>query len=136
VTNRSILIFLALALAPAPAAAQFTTFIPPRDRVADSIRTVTLEEERLAADSAARATVADMRTWVDSAAGVAVPPPASRDSAIAAGTTRFADGARAPNTATTLPLLLMLGGVLMGLGALLLRPAPPARAPVRTRDRA
>jgi hypothetical protein len=27
----------------------------------------------------------------------------------------------------------MLGGVLMGLGALLIRPSPPPQAPVRTR---
>jgi hypothetical protein len=98
----------------------------------------------------AQAHVTNMQTWVDSAAGLVAPP---IDSSVvdtlaktnmnavanAADTTvAFRTGARAPATASDLPLLATLGGGMLLFGGLLLgirRPAP-ARARNRKRDRA
>lgn len=81
-------------------------------------------------DTGRRATLQAMSAWVDSVAGSSAPAAIVIDSVggdvVAAkdsvtppvekqGTTRFADGARAPNTASALPLVMIAG-----LGALLI----------------
>lgn len=124
-------------LLPATVAGQFTTFTPPRQR-ADSVKPAATPEQRAAAaDSLARVAITDMKAWVDSAAGdvvvnrvdsagrpvaatgpvtSGVPTPARSES-----TAVFRDGARAPDTATWLPLLVLVGTGAIGVGVLLLR---------------
>lgn len=120
--SRSILVALTLvALAPGVAAAQFTTFVAPPKKV----DTIVVADSALAAaptaDSLARASINNMKAWVDSAAGPGIDlgdtAVATSDGQVAA----FSDGAPAPNTATPLPLLTTLGMGALGLGAWLLR---------------
>jgi hypothetical protein len=127
----------ALVCAASPAAAQFTTAVvppevkPKKDTVATRADSMRKEQLKLADR------MKDMKAWVDSAALAlaAQPSPQAADTssasqaaagttrkgervtATAAGevsgsrneTTRFKDGARAPATATQLPLLVLLG---------------------------
>ena len=124
-----------LLLAPAVAEAQFTTVVrPPRQETSDKL----VERER-ARDSVATLQITSMQEWVDSVASAAAEagdtivtesagileadsvgfePGAARES-----TVRYADGAAAPDTATPLPLLTLVGLLAAGLGgALLYRP--------------
>lgn len=118
VSNRWILTLAFIALAPASAAAQFTTFIAPPNPVKDSIQAVVAAEQKAAADSVTRAQIANMKTWVDSAAGVVVP---ATDTAFAVqtvtATTETSGGLVAPDTASPVPFLLASGlmGLLIGL---------------------
>src|SRR5690349_15352712 len=73
VSNRWIATLFVLALAPATAAAQFTTFIIPPNPAKDSIKAAVVAEQKAVSDSVTRAQIANMKTWVDSAAGVVVP---------------------------------------------------------------
>lgn len=143
VTYRAVTTILALAslvLAPAPATAQFTTFIvpPPKAKV-DSAKAVIAAAQTAHADSASRLTLSDMKAWVDSAAGAtsagapvqpadttAVPVRAEVNEATASSpaTTRFSDGALAPNTASPLPALAVAGFALIFIGGALLRLQP------------
>jgi hypothetical protein len=129
VSNRWILTLAFIALAPASAAAQFTTFIAPPNPVKDSIQAVVAAEQKAAADSVTRAQIANMKTWVDSAAGVMVP---ATDTAFAVqtvtATTETSGGLVAPDTASPVPFLLASGlmGLLIGL-YLVRRPRPKAQ---------
>ena len=133
-------------LVAVPASAQFTGVVmPPPAKpapVAQQAPTQTLAERR---DSATRVTMSNMKDWVDSAAaklGVTpAPAPAASaaDSAQApvvtppaapapqhpashvAETTEFREGARAPNTATPIPMLALLGLISLTAGLWLLR---------------
>jgi LPXTG-motif cell wall-anchored protein len=117
-----------------PAAAQFTTVVAPPKKapvVATADPRVTNPAPR---DTGRRATLQEMSAWVDSVAGtspsvaaapqvvdsatgdVAIPAPAKTET----GTQRFTDGARAPNTASPLPGILLLGLASMASGAALL----------------
>lgn len=117
--------FALVALAPGAAAAQFTTFVAPPPRVDTVIVADTLVTAPPSADSVARASINNMKAWVDSAAGDAVDlraetsTGAATPAAPAAGV--FTDGAPAPDTATPLPMILALGAGAMGAGAFLLR---------------
>ena len=126
-------------LLAAPAAAQFTTYTPPPRPRADSARIdSTPAQQQAAADSAARQTITNLKAWVDSAAGDVVVNrvdsagrPVAAPGPVTAGRTTestavFRDGARAPDTATWLPLLVLVGMSAIGLGALLLRTRPSA----------
>lgn len=121
----SSLIFIALA--PAAAAAQFTTFITPPNPQKDSIKAAVVAEQKAINDSVTRAQIANMKTWVDSAAGVAVPATdtAFRVQTITGDTVTMttSDGLIAPNTASPVPFLLLTGllGILLGF-AMLRRP--------------
>ncbi len=129
------LILLALAIAiPQVGRAQFTTFIPPRNKAADSVKTTTAVAQKAKTDSAINAQLTNMKTWVDSAAGVVAPPIATTDTAApvkaavaAADTTIPAVGTRAPATASNLPLIALTGFGLLVAGTILVAGARPAR---------
>ncbi|HKW46147.1 MAG TPA: hypothetical protein VJN70_01825 [Gemmatimonadaceae bacterium] len=81
--------------------------------------------------------ISDMKAWVDSAAGNTAPAVAVADTALATvdttrlpsqqapaparPTTTFSNGAIAPNTATSLPTLLVVGVLMFGAGLALFR---------------
>ena len=76
------LVSLALIVAfPKFAAAQFTTFIPPRAQISDSAKAAIAATERAKTDSAVKAQLANMKIWVDSAAGLP-PAPTSPNPAV------------------------------------------------------
>lgn len=125
------------------AGAQFTTFIPPKNKVADSVKAVVVAEQKAQADTAAAVRLTNMKTWVDSAAGAlpAAPPMPARvadslaASAPGAGvpgpdTTTFRNGSRAPATASSLPLIALLGAAIIAFGVLFLGTARPQAAVV------
>lgn len=131
------LIVLALALGiPQVGSAQFTTFIPPRNQATtDSAKAVAATQQKAQTDSAINAQLANMKTWVDSAAGVVSPPKTAADSLAAqsnpqpavADTAMAAAGTRAPATASNLPLLALSGVGLLVIGTILVGGARPAR---------
>lgn len=128
---------------PGIARAQFTTFIPPVDKAADSVKAAVVAEQKAQNDSVVTAQMTNMKTWVDSAAGIAptpVTPVTAADSLAVATTTTttttrtdsaFVNGMRAPATASLLPLLLVLGIGLIFAGVLISRTEPRA---VRVRN--
>ena len=134
-----------LTLFAAPASAQFTgVLIPPPAKAAQVVQAPaqTGAERR---DSAVRVTMTNMKDWVDSAAATlgVTPAPASAlatDSALpavvapapaahvehaapakATETKEFREGAPAPNTATVIPMLALLGLASLVVGLWLLR---------------
>ena len=128
------LIPLALAISATAASAQFTTVTRPAPRTDQVAVDTTVTRARR--DSVARVTLTDLKTWVDSAANVAItaddslgaaPPPAETVAEARPQpteprrTTSFANGAVAPATASPLPFLAVLGVAAIGLGVLLLR---------------
>jgi hypothetical protein len=131
-----LLVLALVAGLPGIAGAQFTTFIPQQDKVADSIKAAVASQQVAERDSTVHAQLTNMRTWVDSAAGVTPIPSTAADSLASgvavADTTTFVNGARAPLTASDLPLLLLAGVGVLLLGVLLLRPDPARQ---RNRDR-
>jgi LPXTG-motif cell wall-anchored protein len=130
-----------LALCSVEASAQFTgVVVPPKAKVVVAVDSTpkTVAERR---DSVAKVNLGNMKDWVDSAAAkIGVPAaPAATDTAAAAplapapvarvedpaaptrGTTEFREGAAAPNTATPIPLLALLGLSSLATGLWLLR---------------
>jgi hypothetical protein len=120
---------------PSAAQAQFTTFIPPQAKAADSAKATVAAQKAAQADTSINTRLANLKTWVDSAAGVVAPPKAGQDSLTASSpakptadslaanapdTSALRNGAHAPATASDLPLLALVGAVTLGLGALLL----------------
>jgi hypothetical protein len=139
VWNRWIVALALIAAAPAAAAAQFTTFIARPSPVKDSIKAAVVAEQHAMSDSITHAQITDMKTWVDSAAGIAALPAALPvvDTALGVRSTRqtttsVSNGVVAPATASPLPFLLVIGGSAMLLGlALLRRPQLKPRRPDR-----
>jgi len=112
VSNRWIVALALIAGAPAAAAAQFTTFIAPPNPVKDSIKVVVVAEQKAVSDSITHAQITDMKTWVDSAAGIAAIPPVDttlgvRSSITTKPTPAFSNGVCAPATASPPPFLLV-----------------------------
>jgi hypothetical protein len=135
VKHRLALATFLVAIAPSLAAAQFTTFIPPQNKTKDSIKAAVVAEQKAVTDSVTRAQISDMKTWVDSAAGIKAP---SNDSLgvtpmVPATTPQFSDGTIAPNTATSLPLLAALGLLALAGGIVLLRTDRKSPTPARSR---
>jgi hypothetical protein len=146
VKYHSLAVLALSALLPAMAGAQFTTFVtPPKPRVDSTKIAPTPEQKQATADSVARVTITNMKAWVDSAAGDVVVNrtdsagrPVAAAGPVTAGvtptqnvasresTTTFQEGARAPDTATWLPLLILVGAGAMGVGLVLLRWRPSA----------
>ena len=135
--NRRLLVALSALslLAASSAEAQFTTVVAPPKKVVE--QAAIQQQQRVAqarADTGHRATMQAMSAWVDSVAGAPTPGAVTVDSAAgaiatdsaatpranASATTRFHDGARAPNTASPLPLFLItgIGMTLFGLGVI------------------
>lgn len=132
--RRLMLLALVLGVIPRVGRAQFTTFIPPRGQAAaDSAKAVV--QQKAKTDSSVNAQLTNMKTWVDSAAGVASPPTTAADSLTAqsnqqpvpADTAMRASGTRAPATASDLPLLALSGAGLLVIGTILIGGARPAR---------
>jgi hypothetical protein len=154
-TIRKVLAFAALMGAPVfGAGAQFTTVVAPPPAQKQAVAMAAAAKAEVPRDTGHRATLQAMSAWVDSVGGAPAPAVVtdsaagnvalSSDSAAVrpsrnegAGTTRFADGARAPNTASPLPLLLVagLGALLLG-GWLVVTGRKPAVVPVEPRHRA
>ncbi|HEX6058491.1 MAG TPA: hypothetical protein VFZ11_05685 [Gemmatimonadaceae bacterium] len=125
-----------VAAAPSGAAAQFTTVVRPPERQAAAVEAAS---EAARSDSAATLQIVSMQQWVDSVAAEAA---AEGDTIVAVesagdvvmdsaelaarpgeSTLRYASGAPAPDTATPLPLLTLVGLIAAGIGgALLYRP--------------
>lgn len=149
---------LALIVAfPKLAGAQFTTFIPPRAQTSDSAKAIIAANERAKMDSAVKAQLANMKIWVDSAAGLPPAPkspnpavdsvarlPVRPDSVVRrrpptdsmAGevmamprrdTALETRGLVAPETASALPLLAITGAGLLLIGGVLLGTVRPSR---------
>ena len=152
---RTAALMLLLGAAPlATAGAQFTTVVAPPPAQKQAVAVAEAKKAVVPSDTGHRATLQAMSAWVDSVAGTPAPAVVtdsaagdvalSSDSAAAptprsegAGTTRFADGARAPNTASPLPLVLVAGlGTLLVGAWLLVTGRRPATAPVEPRRRA
>lgn len=123
------IVALAVALVAGVAEAQFTTVVappPPRDTP------VAAPSEVAARDTGHRTALRDISAWVDSVAGVAPAVAAGVVSDSATGAvaqpeqgsaqpvTRFEEGSRAPDTATSLPALLLGGVIITALGTVLL----------------
>jgi hypothetical protein len=124
---------LATLLAAPVASAQFTGLVTPPPRPAPPVELIASAGD-VSADTTAARRMTDMKAWVDSAAvavaaqapedtttrpvvvetPAALPPPQEEVSA-------FREGAPAPNTATPLPALLLLGAGLVAGGAALRR---------------
>lgn len=126
---RKLIVLALVAGAPAIASAQFTTFIPPKNKAADSVKAAVVAETKAKDDSLVHTQLTNMKTWVDSAAGlVAVPPTPVADSLALATTstasvapdTTFRNGSRAPATASSLPLIVLVGTAALLLGVFLL----------------
>ena len=132
----AILLAAATFLTPAALSAPFTTFVaPPRPAAVASTPTTVAAKAR--ADSVARMTLTDMKTWVDSAAGTSTQVATANDTTMAAAnaaasapqapsgnartTTTFSNGAIAPNTASPLPAYLAAGLASFSVGLFLLR---------------
>ena len=156
-SHRRLLVLALIAGLPGFAGAQFTTFIPPQHKVADSIKAAVVAQQKAQTDTSIQTQLANMKTWVDSAAGlvptpttavpdstnVVVPPmPAPAPAPVPtlppqtpADSVAMRNGVRAPATASVLPLLLLLGGLSLATGVTLLRAAPaPTRPANRGRD--
>lgn len=149
---RKVLALTAMVAVPAfTAGAQFTTVVAPPPAQKQAVA-VAAAAKAAPSDTGRRATLREMSAWVDSVAGAPAPgvttdsaagDVALSDSATAtvsvsdenAGTTKFADGARAPNTASPLPLILVAGIGALLVGAWLLvtgrRPEPAVAEPRR-----
>jgi hypothetical protein len=130
---RRLLVLTLLAVTPSMVWAQFTTFIPPQSKAADSAKTAVVAQQRAKSDSIVKVQLADMKTWVDSAAGVlpsttaasdsvATVPVADPDTLVHASSNAVASrrGERAPATASDLPLLALIGTIALAIGTVML----------------
>ncbi len=128
-SKRWILTLCLIAVAPAAAAAQFTTFIAPPNPTKDSINAAVAAEQKATSDSITHAQIANMKSWVDSTAGITVPPldTAVRMTTVTDSmTTATANGVIAPSTASPLPFLLAVGALALICGLYLVRRPAPA----------
>lgn len=130
---RAVLVGLGLAISVTTANAQITTYIAP-PRPAKPTPQMVAAADSARADSAAAVAMTNMKTWVDSAAGIAVPARVGdstmrADSVPPVVVTTFEDGAVAPNTASALPTIGLIGLVAFAAGVVLLAGRPRTRRP-------
>lgn len=116
---RRFLIVAVLLGSAQPAAAQITTYIAPPRATTES-RQLIATADSARRDSLERVGIANMTAWVDSAAGVTVPSTVGDSIDPGRPVTTFADGSVAPNTASVLPSLMLVGVVVFGAGMVLL----------------
>lgn len=128
---RGVLAGLALLVCAANAGAQVTTYIaPPRPAAPDPILVAAADSARR--DSVATVAMTNMKTWVDSAAGIVVPAYVGDSTVNDPGrpvvqtTTTFSDGSVAPATASALPAVAIAGIVILVAGAALVAYRPRA----------
>ena len=122
---RGVLAGLALLVCAADASAQVTTYIaPPRPAAPDPVLVAAADSARR--DSVATVAMTNMKTWVDSAAGVVVPAHVGDSTMSDPGrpVTTFSDGSVAPATASELPALVLAGAVVLLAGAALVAYRP------------
>lgn len=139
-TYRRLIVLALLGALPTISWAQFTTFIPPQTKTADSAKTAVVAQERARTDSVMKIKLTDMKAWVDSAAGslalpnsaadpATTPTPVPTTPATDTGTVfavardsavRARHGERAPNTASSLPVLALIGGIALLIGTVML----------------
>jgi len=137
---RRLFILALLGALPTISWAQFTTFIPPQNQTVKAANAAVVARERARTDSVMKIKLTDMKAWVDSAAGslavpntatdpAATPTPgrtttvtdtamtlsASHDSVV-----RVSHGVRAPDTASDLPMLALIGAIALVIGTVML----------------
>lgn len=115
-----------LVLAGNVANAQITTYVGPPRVVAPTPEAVAAADSAIR-DSVEHTAMTNMKEWVDSASGVAVPSTVGKvDSAALINDpgrpvmTTFSNGAVAPATASDLPTLAIIGVIAVALGLLIL----------------
>ena len=119
---RAVLAGVALAFCASQASAQITTYVaPPRPPAPDPALVAVSDSVRR--DSLAQVAMTNMKEWVDSAAGIAVPERVG-DSLPPVSVTTFEDGSVAPATASDLPTIALVGFVFLVLGAGLIANRP------------
>ena len=123
---RTLCLSAALMFAASAAGAQITTYVAPPRPISESPEFIAAADSARR-DSVARSTMADMRAWVDSAAGITVPANVG-DTVVmddpGRPITNFADGSVAPATASELPTVALLGMLAFAVGAALLATRP------------
>ena len=117
-----------LVLGASSAGAQITTYVAPPRAAAPSPQMIATADS-VRRDSVAQVAMTNMKTWVDSAAGVTVPAYvgdsiAANDPGRPVTTTKFSNGAVAPATATMLPMLAVAGVVVLVAGVALVTTRP------------
>jgi hypothetical protein len=135
-TYRHLVLIGLMCGAPGVAVAQFTTFIPPQNKVVDSVKAVVVAQQVAHSDSIVNTQLTNIKTWVDSAAGTMGVPTSMADTtaastavAVRSDSVTMVNGRRAPATASALPLIALLGAVTLGVGLLLVSGRPePARS--------
>ena len=130
---RAVVVALGLAVSVTTANAQITTYIAP-PRPAKPTPQMVAAADSARADSAAAVAMTNMKSWVDSAAGIAVPSRVGdtttrADSVPPVVVTTFEHGAVAPNTASVLPTIGLIGLVAFAAGAALIGGHPRTRKP-------
>jgi hypothetical protein len=142
VPHRRLFVLSLIMSLPAAASAQFTTFIPPQIKVTESPSVAVTAPKAAAVDTTLNTRLTNLKTWVDSAAGIPAAPKRAPDSVAvpnppaavpkppspvldsverhAPDTAALRNGMRAPATASDLPLLALIGSAALGLGALML----------------
>jgi hypothetical protein len=112
---RAVLAGVTLTLCVSQASAQITTYVAP-SRPAAPDPAVVATADSVRRDSLAQVAMTNMKEWVDSAAGIAVPATVG-DSLPPVSVTTFEDGSVAPNTASDLPTLALVGFIFLLVGA-------------------
>src|SRR4051812_8899840 len=109
---RVVLVGVTMMLSAANLSAQITTYVAPPRQLQPSAQAVATADS-IRRDSVTQVSMRNMKDWVDSAAGVSVP---AHDTAMlaSADTTRpvvttFSNGSVAPETASDLPTLALIG---------------------------
>jgi hypothetical protein len=129
---RAVVVALGLAVSATTTNAQVTTYIAP-PRPAKPTPQMVAAADSARADSAAAVAMTNMKTWVDSAAGITVPSQVGdttrADSVPPVVVTTFEDGAVAPNTASALPTIGLIGLAALAAGAALVGGRPRTRKP-------
>jgi hypothetical protein len=119
---RAALVVAALVTLSSGLDAQITTYIaPPKPTMTPQMVAAADSARR---DSAVVVATTNMKAWVDSAAGVAIPERVGDSTVVDPGkpdvATTFSDGSLAPNTASILPALGIVGFAAGLAGAALL----------------